>query len=410
MKKETIKTSVIIPVYNTEKYLVECIESVLRQTQKEIEIILIDDGSTDGSRKIIEKYEKDYENIVAVYQENKKQGAARNVGINLAKGKYIYFLDSDDYIAEDTLERCYINAEEKKTDFLLFDAYTFREKMSIDIQKKDRDMYDRSLLGITDEVLEGSTFWYKYYKVGGVLHCPPLVYIRRNFIISNYLFFMEGVFYEDAEWIVRMYMHAETVWYYQEKFYYRRYRSGSVMTTKYEKVHVESCFNIIISLMDIYSNEEDKLHKEMVFNIINLLIGRVRQIIIEMKNEEDISYLKQDIQRFNVKIHVYLRNCLKLEQPIRVAIFGTGKMCDKIFEWYEKNKLNINANVVFIVSQKAQNQYRNYRVFNVEEVKGKAFEHIIVSSEKYKEEMMLSLEENNITSNTLFTISNVLFL
>ena len=84
-----IKTSVIIPVYNTEKYLDACVESVLAQTQEEIEIILVDDGSTDGSRRIIEKYEKTYSFVKAVFQENQKLGAARNAGV---KNIFIFWI------------------------------------------------------------------------------------------------------------------------------------------------------------------------------------------------------------------------------------------------------------------------------------------------------------------------------
>lgn len=109
MSKNSIKTSVIIPIYNTEKYLKECIESVITQTQKEIEIILVDDCSTDQSRKIIEEYTKKYSFVKAIYQEvNLKQGTARNVGVKAALGEYIYFLDSDDYISNTLLKNAMI--------------------------------------------------------------------------------------------------------------------------------------------------------------------------------------------------------------------------------------------------------------------------------------------------------------
>ena len=117
-----IKTSVIIPVYNTEKYLCECLESVLNQSQKELEIIAVDDGSTDCSLDILHRYKKLYSNIQVYSQENKRQGVARNNGLQQAKGEYIYFLDSDDTIDPETLEDCYKYAKEKNLDIVLFDS------------------------------------------------------------------------------------------------------------------------------------------------------------------------------------------------------------------------------------------------------------------------------------------------
>ena len=101
------KTSVIVPVYNTEKYLDECIQSILRQTQKEVEIILVDDGSTDHSYEIMCHYAEQHTNVRIFQQENKKLGAARNLGMKYANGKYYFFLDSDDYIKENCLEELY---------------------------------------------------------------------------------------------------------------------------------------------------------------------------------------------------------------------------------------------------------------------------------------------------------------
>lgn len=108
-----IKISVIIPVYNREKYIGECLNSVLFQTLKEIEVICIDDGSTDGTYDLLMDYKEKYKNIIVLHQENQGSGPARNMGIEYAQGKYICFMDSDDYYAQDcALEHLYRNAEE----------------------------------------------------------------------------------------------------------------------------------------------------------------------------------------------------------------------------------------------------------------------------------------------------------
>jgi glycosyltransferase involved in cell wall biosynthesis len=117
---EEIKVSVIIPVYNTEKYLRECLNSVINQTLHEIEIICVNDGSTDNSANILQEYcEKDHR-IIVLSQENKGAGAARNKGLEAATGKYLAFLDSDDFFVLDAFEKCYVAAEEKNADIVVY--------------------------------------------------------------------------------------------------------------------------------------------------------------------------------------------------------------------------------------------------------------------------------------------------
>ena len=105
-----VKVSVIVPVYNTEKYLQKCLDSLINQTLKDIEIICINDGSTDNSENIIRMFAKEDSRIKLINQENKKQGAARNAGMKIATGEYIGFVDSDDYVDLNYFERlCGVN-------------------------------------------------------------------------------------------------------------------------------------------------------------------------------------------------------------------------------------------------------------------------------------------------------------
>lgn len=115
MNKE-YKLSVIIPVYNVEEYLVETLDSVVNQTMDNYEIILVNDGSTDNSQSIIDDYAKRYENIVSIYQENSGPGKARNKGIDVSRGEYIIFVDSDDIIPEDSLLKRYNHAIDNNAD------------------------------------------------------------------------------------------------------------------------------------------------------------------------------------------------------------------------------------------------------------------------------------------------------
>ena len=143
-----VKTSVIIPVYNTQEYIGECLDSLFSQTQKEIEIIAVDDGSTDKSLEIIKSYQKEHNNLKIVCQKNMKLGAARNAGMKIARGKCIYFLDSDDLIEKNALEILYQKLEMYNLDFVSFDAGTFGN--AIDDAERFK-YYDRSGLRINTE-------------------------------------------------------------------------------------------------------------------------------------------------------------------------------------------------------------------------------------------------------------------
>ena len=119
------KVSVIIPVYNTEKYLKECLDSIVNQSFEDIEIICINDGSTDNSLEILREYEEFDKRISVVCQENEGLSITRNNGIKLAKGEYVYFIDSDDYLELTALEELYTISKEKNLDILIFKLINF---------------------------------------------------------------------------------------------------------------------------------------------------------------------------------------------------------------------------------------------------------------------------------------------
>lgn len=117
--------SIVIPVYNTKPYIAQCLNSLIAQTMNRFEIICVNDGSTDGSEKILHRYQEQYSFIRVISQENKGAGVARNVGLSSAKGKYVLFLDSDDYFDEHLLEKVCDKAEKNNCDIVLFDIYRF---------------------------------------------------------------------------------------------------------------------------------------------------------------------------------------------------------------------------------------------------------------------------------------------
>ena len=126
MDSKDLKVSVIVPVYNGEKYIEECMDSIVGQTLREIEIICVDDGSTDGSPEILERFRRQDKRVRLISQENAGAGAARNRGFKEAGGEYLSFLDADDFFEPDMLETAYRKAKEQKAQILVFGSDQYR--------------------------------------------------------------------------------------------------------------------------------------------------------------------------------------------------------------------------------------------------------------------------------------------
>ena len=129
MGNKDLKVSVIVPVYNGEKYLVRCMDSIVGQTLKETEIICVDDGSSDRSPEILDEYARRDNRVRLISQRNAGAGAARNRGLSEAKGEYLSFLDADDFFEPDMLERAYRKAKEQKAQILVFGSDQYRSDL-----------------------------------------------------------------------------------------------------------------------------------------------------------------------------------------------------------------------------------------------------------------------------------------
>ena len=127
--KAGVKVSVVIPVYNGEKYIGECLDTVLGQTLKEIEVICVDDGSTDDTMKVLKKYAKNDARLIVISQENKNAGAARNNGLKYVAGKYVIFLDADDFFERDLLKKMYERAEEVNAEIVVVNSDAYYEDL-----------------------------------------------------------------------------------------------------------------------------------------------------------------------------------------------------------------------------------------------------------------------------------------
>ena len=223
------KVSVIIPVYNVENYLEECLESIVNQSLKEIEIICIDDGSTDNSLEILNKYASKYDNLKVFSQENKGAGATRNFGISIAQGEYTYFMDADDILELNALEDLYQISKEKGTDFIMFKLVNFDDETK---EKSTKAYYDMKKLKdlVGDNVFSYEDLGeYVFYLAVS----PPGKFFKSSFISD--LKFPENLIFEDKVFFMNAIFNAKKVYFHDEYLYNRRIRNDSVMTAASKK-------------------------------------------------------------------------------------------------------------------------------------------------------------------------------
>ena len=249
--------SIIVPLYNVEKYLSDCLDSLLATTGiDETEILLIDDGSTDGSAKTADQYSESHPNIHVIHKENEGPSASRNLGVSKATGKYIFFCDADDMIESKRFERIIEMSKTSDEDMFLWDSELIYETSDL-LAKKDGSYFAHVGLPKVEKTYTGKEVMEILIRDGkGFIATVWLGAYRRDFLLSNDLTFENGLIYEDELWVPKVLIAAQTVRYIPEKLYLYRVRPGSI--TNPEKrdllVNVEALMHVYTSLYKYYDD------------------------------------------------------------------------------------------------------------------------------------------------------------
>ena len=217
--------SVIIPVYNAAPFLEACLQSVFAQTYTNTEIVLVDDGSTDGSGAICDAFAERDPRVKVFHKENGGASSARNAGLRAAAGDYIYFRDSDDHIDPTLLKKLYDSAEENDAELVFFDAYA----VDTDSGRISETNYGHRERYQPDE---GRTLMRKMVRNKDFHMGVWQLFYKRSFFERTKLTFVEGIIYEDFLFACQAYCLARRVSYVPEFLYYRQYHANSVMTAK----------------------------------------------------------------------------------------------------------------------------------------------------------------------------------
>ena len=342
------KVSIVVPVYNSEKYLGKCLDSLINQSLKDIEIICVDDGSTDTSPYILNEYSKKDDRIKVITQENKDVGAARGTGVKASKGEFIAFIDNDDWFALDAMEKLYKNAKSNGSDFVIFkvvfyydnkDSYVYPPQY--DYKKYFKEGTDFNNFVFTAEDVK--------FEVMNRVFAPWFKFYKSDFLNSyDDFYFKENITYPDVPLHVQSMLRAKKISYCDEDLYfYRRGHFESMLTLSSQNNRVFDIFTVIDEVEDFliyngfmkdyrvefsaflflqvflwYRRTHESLHKKF-FKIAKSKIDKLNISSDDLKNFNDLileaynsftkcnTYLELDLLN-EIKIHE--RELLKIER------------------------------------------------------------------------------------------------
>ena len=296
-----MKVSIIVPIYNSSYYLSKCLDSLVKQTYKNIEIILVNDGSTDNSEEIINVYLCNYANITYIKDTNHGQGYARNLGITKATGDLITFVDSDDYI--DT---------------------TMIEKLVNNLGDSDISICD------INKIINNNQLYFKNYYIYGkdqinfmLSHPGPVAKLYKKDVIKDCRF-LENVYYEDLAFTISVSKNINKVSYLEEPLYYYIIHDNSTMQQKEFNTKIDDIFKV----MDYVTNELTDYKDELEYLYIEHFLysatlryieynegierlNKINEIMLKYPNYKDNKYYKMKSIKF--KLVCYLASKKKYE-------------------------------------------------------------------------------------------------
>lgn len=296
------KVSIIIPVYNVEKYLCDCLDSVVNQTYKNIEIILIDDGSTDKSSQICKDYAMEYQNINYIFQSNQGLSAARNTGLDACTGEYVYCLDSDDFITCNTIE---IMIREMKDNIDIVSA----SFLSV---SEDEKYDDNISVNVKFQVTTSKTFYQQIISN----HAWGKLYRKSLF---NDVRYPIGQNYEDVATTHKLFYKANEIAYTDKGLYFYRSRIGAITQTPTEK-NITDFIKSYESVKAFYQTCQDEdVDYYMMTILYNIYSKTFRSNLIQKK--QYFQYIRKEFKNFN---NICLWDYLNEPMTMRLILYQLG--------------------------------------------------------------------------------------
>ncbi|MCI6517388.1 MAG: glycosyltransferase [Lachnospiraceae bacterium] len=297
------KVSVIVPVYNTRQYLGKCVESIIHQTYRHLEILLIDDGATDGSGELCDKYAEKDDRIRVVHQINKGISAARNKGLNLASGEYISFVDSDDYIEENMIEKMLEKQVETNADMIICNFKQITEEGCV-IQKNN---------GITDETIDALQVLKRFADERGWAYITVWNRLYKRKIFEK-IRFPEGKTHED-EWIAAdIYESCNKITLTSDSYYLYRINADSIMGKKWNIAHLDGVEAVYRRFL--------KYQKNGWYDQVPATFFCARRMLESMKNMNFVTAEDKKRRREVIREYRYMLRCVGNEASFKDRLVG----------------------------------------------------------------------------------------
>lgn len=303
------KVSIIIPVYNVENYLEECLDSAVFQDYPNIEIIAVNDGSTDNSLSIINKYEDRYFNIISRSIHNQGAAVARNTGLDMASGEYVFFLDSDDKIELNAISLCIQKLDHYQTDIVFFSAVAFCD--GVDAFVKKEFQYQRAP-SLQNKVIPSRTFFHESIFIGNYMVQPSLYMYRLKKL--KRIRFHPGLMLEDNLFTTRLLVEYEDVKVVciNDALFNRRLRPNSIMTQKKSEKHINAYIITANELLKYdFRHESADVRRAMDYFIQEMILHALRSCRVACDNHFPIALRKESLlilKKVNIK-HIQMK-CL----------------------------------------------------------------------------------------------------
>lgn len=320
------KISVIVPAYNMELYVGKCMNSLINQTQEDIEIIMVNDGSTDRTKDVIEKKISQHseKNIKLYNKENGGQSDARNYGLKKANGDYIVYVDSDDWLEENALELLYNSAKKDDSDIVICDI---------------EEVYENGYTSIRKEINSKADNIQKAFMIAMPGFCNKM--FRKKFLLDIDFKFPNGIFYEDLAVYPKVAAKAEKISYIEQPLYKYRIRSGSTMKQTKNSKRLKDIFKAFEYIEE--DNEKmDNFKEEIEYIYIVHLLHSASLRFLNYKSEEkniikiaDIikqkfpkwrknKYLKNENIKYKIVCNlIYMKQITLLRLLLRVKTYDT---------------------------------------------------------------------------------------
>ena len=259
------KVSIILPIYNVAPYLKQSLDSIINQTLQDIEIICVNDGSTDGSGKILDEYKQKDERIKVIHKKNAGTGAARNDGLKIATGECIGFVDPDDWILPNMYERLYNLLQEKDLDIVMFTPDVYNDKT----KKHEGFLYFQN--SNFPEFLDDRIFNKDDISPFSYPMCVWNKLYRKSFVDENKIDFAEGLDFEDHKFIFKSLFTAKRIYFIREKLYvYRHSREGSILSDTRMFDHIK-IYDIVEKILKETNNYEKFRLDFLRYKVHNIL-------------------------------------------------------------------------------------------------------------------------------------------